>query len=65
MPTLDTCINAIFEPGNIGSSSGTTPVVVTPGSLYDPETYDPLAVTYSHDFSKFYNGMVHHHRGLR
>ncbi len=55
MPTLDSCINAVFEPGNIGSSSGTPPVVITPGSLLDPETYDPETVTYSLDFSKFYN----------
>lgn len=56
MPTLDTCINAIYEPGNIGSSSGTTPTVITPGSLLDPDTYDPDAVAlYSLDFSKFYD----------
>lgn len=62
MPLLDSCINATFEPGNIGSSIGTTPVVITPGSLYTPDSYDPAAVTYSHEFSKFYNSMVHHHR---
>lgn len=61
MPTLDHCINSIFEPGNIGSSSGTTPVIVTPGSLYTPEDYNPDTVTYSLDFSKFYNVMYHHH----
>ncbi len=55
MPTLDNCINAIYEPGNIGSSSGTTPVVITPGSLLDPESYDPSSVTYSLDASKFYD----------
>lgn len=55
MPTLDSCINAIFEPGNIGSSTGTPPVVVTPGSLEDPDTYDPTSVTYSLDYSKFYD----------
>ncbi len=31
MPVLDGCINSIFEPGNIGSSSGTPPTVITPG----------------------------------
>lgn len=55
MPTLDHCITSIFEPGNIGSSSGTPPTVITPGSLLDPGTYDPDTVTYSLDFSKFYN----------
>lgn len=55
MPLLDYCINAIFEPGNIGSSSGITPTVIIPGTLLDPDTYDPDAVTYSLDFSKFYN----------
>ncbi len=62
MPALDNCINAIFEPGNIGSSSGATPTVIRPGSLYTPADYDPEAVIYSHDFSKFYNGFVQHHR---
>jgi hypothetical protein len=55
MPTLDHCVNAIFEPGNIGSSIGTTPTTVRVGTLYTPETYDPNAVTYSLDYSKFYN----------
>jgi hypothetical protein len=62
MPILDSCINSVFEPGNIGASSGTTPVVITPGSLLDPDAYDPSTVTYSHDFSKFYNGFIQHHR---
>lgn len=55
MPLLDSCINSVFEPGNIGSSIGTTPVVITPGSLYTPDSYDPTAMTYSLDFSKFYD----------
>lgn len=55
MPTLDNCISSIFEPGNIPASSGTTPVVVVIGSLLDPDDYDPEAVTYSLDFTKFYN----------
>lgn len=57
MPTLDGCINATFEPGAIGSSSGTTPTVIEPGSLLDPVTYDPESVLYSLDYSKFYNSM--------
>lgn len=55
MPTLDSCITSVYEPGNIGSSSGMPPVVVTPGSLLDPNNYDPESVTYSLDASKFYN----------
>ncbi len=55
MPVLDNCVNATFEPGNIGSSSGTPPVVISPGSLYTPESYDPAIVIYSYDLSKFYN----------
>lgn len=55
MPTLDSCINNMWEPGNIGASSGEPPTVIRPGSLLDPDNYDPDAVTYSLDFSKFYN----------
>lgn len=55
MPLLDSCITSIFEPGNIGASPGTPPTVIVPGSSLDPGTYDPDAVTYSLDFSKFYN----------
>ncbi len=55
MPTLDSCVNAIFEPGNIGSSIGTTPTVIYGGSLYTPDTYDPTAVIYSYDMSRFYD----------
>ncbi len=55
MPLLDSCITSVFEPGNIGASSGTTPTVITPGSLYTPATYNPLTVTYSLNFSRFYN----------
>ncbi len=62
MPLLDGCINSIFEPGNIGSSTGTPPTVISPGSSLDPDTYDPAAVTYSHQFQFFYNGMIQHHR---
>lgn len=63
MPTLDSCVNSIYEPGNIGSSSGTPPVVISPGSIYTPETYDPETVTYSLDLSKFYN-FINHHYGI-
>jgi hypothetical protein len=56
MPTnLDSCITGIFVPGNIGASSGQTPVEPTIPTLIDPDAYDPDAVTYSHDYTKFYN----------
>lgn len=55
MPTLDDCINSIFEPGNIGSSSGTPPVIIRVGSLYSPDNYPVDSVQYSLDFSRFYN----------
>ena len=61
MPTLDSCVNSVFEPGNIGSSSGTPPTIIRPGTLLTPDTYNPDTVTYSLDFSKFYNVMYHHH----
>lgn len=32
MPTLEGCINATFEPGNIGSSTGTPPTVIRGGT---------------------------------
>lgn len=55
MPTPDLCIAGIYEPGNIGSSTG-VPVSMPPaGTLLDPGSYDPETVTYSLDFSKFYN----------
>lgn len=57
MPTLDSCIGSIYEPGNIGSSPGTPPTVITPGSLETPADYDPDSVIYSLDYSKFYNSM--------
>lgn len=56
MPTLDNCIAGIFEPGNIGSDTGEPPIIPIVGSLLDPDNYDPESVTYSLDFSKFYNG---------
>jgi hypothetical protein len=57
MPTLDNCINSVFEPGNIGSSIGTTPVVIRKGSIYTPDNYPYDTIQYSLDFSKFYNSM--------
>lgn len=54
---LDTCIAGVFTPGNIGASSGQTPVAPVVPSLLDPENYDADAVTYSHDHTKFYNSM--------
>lgn len=55
MPTLDTCINALYEPGAIGSSSGEVPTTIRVGTLYTPDSYDPDLVDYSLDFSRFYN----------
>ena len=56
MPELDSCIAGTFEPGNIGASSGQTPVQPGVPTLLDPDDYDPDAITlWSHDFSKFYN----------
>lgn len=61
MPTLDSCIANVYEPGNIPASSGQTPVVSAVPSFLDPDNYDPDAVTYSLDFSKFYNSMYWHY----
>lgn len=61
MPTLDNCINSIFEPGNIGSSSGETPTTIRPGTIYTPDNYPFDTVEYSLNFSRFYNVMYHHH----
>lgn len=55
MPTLDHCINSVYEPGNIGSSSGETPVVIRPGTLYTPNNYPVDSVEYSLNFSRFYD----------
>lgn len=58
MPTLDSCINSVFEPGNIGSSPGTPPTTIRPGTLYTPDTFPWETWTeYALDFSKFYNSM--------
>jgi hypothetical protein len=61
MPTLDNCINSVFEPGNIGSSSGEPPTTIRVGTLYSPDSYPADTVPYSLDFSRFYNVMYHHH----
>jgi len=55
MPVLDGCINALFEPGNIGSSVGTPPVIVHKISLYPPIDYNPDGVSYSLDYKEQYN----------
>jgi len=55
MPILDDCIAGTYEPGNIGASSGLTPVSPSIPTFEDPGTYDPDAVTYSLDYSKFWN----------
>jgi len=56
MPVLDSCVTSAFEPGNIGASSGTQPIVIRPGSIYDPNDYDPDAIElYSMDYRWFYN----------
>ncbi len=60
MPILDGCINSVFEPGNIGSSSGTPPTVVIPTYSPTPASFitadsgsvienDPLAFTITTD----------------
>lgn len=56
MPTLDSCVNAIFEPGNIGSSSGETPTTIRPGTLYTPDDYPADTIEWSLNYSRFYNG---------
>lgn len=51
---LDSCITGTYVPGNIGASSGQTPVQPVVPSFLDPEDYDP-SVEWSLDYSKFYN----------
>lgn len=55
--SLDSCINNVYEDGNIPASHGTDPVRVVVGSLLDPDNYDPddPSIVYSLDFTKFYN----------
>jgi hypothetical protein len=55
MPSLDHCVNAIFEPGNIGSSIGTTPTTVRVGTLYTTDDYPVDTVDWSLYFSRFYD----------
>lgn len=56
MPTPDLCIAGIYFPGNIGASSGQTPVEPVVPSLEDPDDFDPPEdLIWSLDFSKFYN----------
>lgn len=52
---LDSCIAGVFTPGNIGASSGQTPVQPVVPSFEDPDTYDPDSVEYSLNYSRFYN----------
>jgi len=51
---LDSCINSIFEPGNIPASAGIPPVraVIAPDI---PDDYDPDDYDYSLDYTKLYN----------
>lgn len=52
--SLDSCINNLYEPGNIPASSGTGPVRIVMGPDI-PDDYDPDEVEYSLDFTRFYN----------
>ena len=55
MPVVvDSCITNLFVPGNIGSDAGDGAKPFLP-TLVDPDDYDPDAMTYSLDYSKFYN----------
>ncbi len=52
--SLDSCINNVYEDGNIPASSGTGPVRIVLGPEI-PDDYDPDAVEYSLDYTKLYN----------
>jgi hypothetical protein len=52
--SLDSCINNVYEVGNIPASSGTPPVRVVQAPDI-PDDYDPAAVEYSLDYTKLYN----------
>jgi len=52
---LDSCIAGVFTPGNIGASSGQTPVEPVVPTLIDPDDLNPEATDYALDFTKFYN----------
>lgn len=52
MPTLDYCIANIYEPGNIGASSGQTPVVVTaPPVLPSITSTDTVSIAEAQELS--------------
>jgi hypothetical protein len=55
MPLLDDCITALYEPGNIGATSGEPPTIVRPGTIYSPDDYPTDGVEYALVFSRFYN----------
>jgi len=55
MPVLDSCVTSLYEPGNIGASSGSTPIVIRPGTIYDPEDYPAETIEWSMVYSRFYN----------
>jgi hypothetical protein len=55
MPVLDSCVTSNFEPGNIGASIGTEPIVIRPGTIYDPDDYPFDDIEYSLHFQRFYN----------
>lgn len=57
MPALDNCVNFVFEPGAIPGSSGATPTIPVVPTFEDPDNYNPDAVTYSLNGTKFYNSM--------
>ena len=52
--SLDSCINNVYEDGNIPASSGTGPVRIVAGPEI-PDDYDPDAVEYSLDYTRLYN----------
>jgi hypothetical protein len=52
--SLDSCINNVYEDGNIPASSGLGPVrIVMPPDI--PDDYDPAAMEYSLDYTKLFN----------
>lgn len=55
MPLLDSCINSVFEPGNIGASAGAPPVIIYVNTLYTPDDYPIDDVQWSFNFSRFYD----------
>lgn len=55
MPLLDDCINSVYEPGNIGASSGALPVIIRPGTIYTPDDYPIDRIEWSMNYSRFYD----------